>query len=54
MPMYNFIEYSDNNSKTSRILWQYSRDEPTVDGNGEIVDVTADNATTSLFKIKKK
>ena len=54
MPMYNFIEYRDNNSKTSRIWWQYSRDEPAVDGNGEIVDVTADNATTSSFKLKKK
>ena len=23
MPMYNFIEYSDNYSKASGILWQY-------------------------------
>ena len=23
MPMYNFIEYSDNYSKTSGNLWQY-------------------------------
>ena len=28
MPMYNLIEYSDNYSKTSGILWQYNRDEP--------------------------
>ena len=28
MPMYNLIEYSDNYSKTSRILWQYYKDEP--------------------------
>ena len=28
MPMYNFIEYNDNYSKTSRSLWQYYRDEP--------------------------
>ena len=27
MPMYNLIEYSDNYSKTSRILWQYYRDK---------------------------
>ena len=26
--MYNLIEYSDNYAKTSRILWQYFRDEP--------------------------
>ena len=29
MPMYNLIEYSDNYSKTSGILWQYYRDKPT-------------------------
>ena len=26
--MYNLIEYSDNYSKTSDILWQYYRNEP--------------------------
>ena len=28
MPMYNFIEYSDNYSKTSGSLRQYYKDEP--------------------------
>ena len=28
MPMYNFMEYSHNYSKTSGGLWQYYRDEP--------------------------
>ena len=28
MPMYNFIEYSDNYSKTSGRLWQYYKDDP--------------------------
>ena len=28
MPMYNVIEYSDNYSKTSRSLWQYSKEDP--------------------------
>ena len=28
MPMSNLIEYSDNYSRTSGILWQYFRDEP--------------------------
>ena len=28
MPMYNLLEYSDNYSKTSGILWQYYRDDP--------------------------
>ena len=31
MPMYNLIECSDNHSKTSGSLWQYSRDEPNDD-----------------------
>ena len=34
MPMYNFIEYSDNYSKTSGSLWQYYNDIP----NNNIVD----------------
>ena len=28
MSMYNFIEYSDNYSKTSGSLWQYYKDDP--------------------------
>ena len=28
IPMYNLIEYRDNDSKTSGGLWQYYRDEP--------------------------
>ena len=28
MPTYNFIEYSDNYSKSSERLWQYYKDEP--------------------------
>ena len=46
MPMYKLIEYSDNYSKTSGILWQYCRDEPAVDNNGAIADFTEANAIT--------
>ena len=28
MPMYRLLEYCDNYSKTSGILWQYYKDEP--------------------------
>ena len=28
MPMYNLIEFSENYSKTSGILWQYYKDDP--------------------------
>ena len=31
MPMYNFIEYSDNYLKTSGSLWQYYKDDPNDD-----------------------
>ena len=38
MLMYNSIEYSDNYSETSGSLWQYYRDEPFLDPNGNILD----------------
>ena len=46
IPMYNLIEYSDNNSDTSGNLWQFKRDE--VINNS---DVTNDNNASS-FKYK--
>ena len=41
MPMYNLIEYSDAYSKTSGNLWQYYRDEPALDVNGQMIDFPA-------------
>ena len=38
MPMYNLIEYRDNYSKTSGILWQYCKYIPAVNNNGDIVE----------------
>ena len=35
MPMYNLIEYSDNYLKTSGSLWQYYRDEPSLNNNNK-------------------
>ena len=52
--MYNLVDYSDNYSKTSGILWQYCRDEPAVNDNGEIAYSTEANAITDLFTIKEK
>ena len=53
MPMYNVIEYSDNYSKTSGSLWQYCKDIPTVNKNGEIVNFGVNNLTDSFnFKAK--
>ena len=51
MPMY--IEHSDNYSKTSGSLWQYCKDIPAVNNNGDIVDFNGANATDSFnFKTK--
>ena len=53
MPMYNLIEYSDNYSKTSGILWKYCKEIPAVDNASNIVDFNGANATDSYnFKTK--
>ena len=48
MPIYNLIEYSDNYSETSGSLWQYCKDIPVVNNNGNIVDFNEANATDSF------
>ena len=53
MPIYNLIEYSDNYSKTSGSIWQYCKDIPAVNNNGDMVDFNGTNATDSFnFKTK--
>ena len=51
--MYNLIEYSDNYSKTSGSLWQYCKEIPAVDNNGDIVAFNRDSDTDS-FNFKSK
>ena len=53
MHMYNLIDYSDAYSKTSGSLWQYWRDEPALNNDGEIIDFPANN-NNALFKFKKQ
>ena len=36
--MYNLIEYSDSYSKTSGSLWEYCKEIPAVNNDGNIVD----------------
>ena len=48
MPMYNLIEYSDNYSKTSGSLWQYCKDIPAVNNNGNIINFNGTNAADSF------
>ena len=53
MPMCNLKEYSDNYSKKSGSLWQYCKDIPAANDNGDIVDFNGANATDSFnFKAK--
>ena len=52
--MYISIEYGNAYSKTSGSLWQYYRDEPTLDNNGNIIDVPDDNNNSALFNFLKK
>ena len=48
MPMYNLIEYSDNYSKTSGSLWQYCKEIPAINNDGDIVNFNGANATDSF------
>ena len=48
MPMYNLIEESDNYSKTSGSLWQYCKEIPAVDIEGDIVIFKATNDIDSF------
>ena len=53
VPMYNLIEYSENYSKTSGRLWQYRKEIPAIDDNGNIVNFDGNNETDShKFLIK--
>ena len=51
--MYNLIEYSDNYWKISGSLWQYFKEIPAVNDDGNFVDFNGANATDSFnFKTK--
>ena len=53
MPICNLIEYTNNYFKTSGSLWQYCKDIPAVNNNGDIVIFNGANDTDSLnFKSK--
>ena len=52
--MYQSIEYIDSYSKTSGILWQYCRDEATLNDDDATDGLTAANTITDSLKIKEK
>ena len=45
--MYDLIEYCDIQSKTSRSLWQYYRDEPALEDTNNIINFPNDNDNNS-------
>ena len=51
--MYNLIEYSDNYWKISGGLWQYFKEIPAANDDGNFVDFNGANATDS-FNLKQK
>ena len=53
MPMYNLIECRDNHSNTSGSLWQYCKEIPALNNDGDVVIFNAANATY-LFNFKAK
>ena len=51
--IYNLIECDDNDSKATGVLWQYCKDDPTINvADGNTANFDADNATTDWFEIK--
>ena len=54
MRMYHLIEYSDNYSKTSGSLWQYCRNEQSLDNNGNVSYFPDANHTSNSFRYKQK
>ena len=53
MPIGNLVEYSDAYLKISQSLWQYQKDEPALNTNGEVIDFPANNNNGASFKFKQ-
>ena len=53
-PKLGLIEYSNNYSKTTGRLWEYYRDGPFSDANGNIADFPADINNSASLKVKTK
>ena len=54
MLMYNLVEYSDNDIKTSGNLWQCYGDEASLNIVDAILDFTGFNQNNKLFQYKQK
>ena len=51
--MYNLIEYSKHYSQTLESLWQYYKDKPALNNDGNIIDFPVNDDTSLSFKYKK-
>ena len=55
IPMYNLLEYGDNNSMTSGSFWNYYRDKVNVDANADNCRIASSKTVTSeSFEYKTK
>ena len=54
MPMYNFLEYSNNFFMTSGSLWNYYRDEVNNSANNNVNNNINNNKTTTRKSIEYK
>ena len=52
--MNSLIECRDTYSKTSGGLWQYYRDEPALNDDGNTIDFPNDSNNSISFKFKQK
>ena len=54
MAMNSLIDCRDTYSKTSGGLWQYYRDEPALNDDGNTIDFPNDSNNSISFKFKQK
>ena len=54
IPMYSLIQCSDIYSKTSGILWQYYKDEPSLNHSSNFVDFVGADQNSNSFIFKQK
>ena len=50
MPIYNFIQYSDNYADSSGSLYQFKRDESPMNNAGNLLNVALNNSTSFKYK----
>ena len=54
MPVYNLVEYSDSDAKTSESLWQYYQNKPSSTNDVVIKNFHVGDNNNASFKFKQK